>query len=130
MIHHPLNPIVSLDQVRASISDAYTGGVGFPPNAADRPSEHTRAMHKARDLLVLALGAQIEGGDGDAHCPKKVARAWSKQLADQAMKVLVSARENGSVDAIRLWLLYSVYLGNYGQVDGRRYSCSMCLTLA
>jgi hypothetical protein len=118
VIVHPLNPIIDLDQVRESISEAYAGGVGFQPNPADRPSEHTRSMHKARNLLVLALGAQIEGGDGDAHCPKEVARAWSKQLADQAIKVLASARENGTVDAARILVLYTVYLGNYGQVDG------------
>jgi hypothetical protein len=75
-------------------------------------------MHKARDFMVLALGAQIEGGDGDAHCPKEVARAWSKHLADQAHGLLTTSRENGVVDAIRIWLLYTVYLGNYGQVDG------------
>lgn len=68
--------------------------------------------------MVLALGAQIEGGDGDAHCPKEVARAWSKHLADQAYSLLTSTRENGVVDAIRIWLLYTVYLGNYGQIDG------------
>lgn len=122
VIVHPLNPIIDLDQVRESISEAYTGGVGFPQKPADRPSEHIRSMHKARNLLVLALGAQIEGGDGDAHCPKEVARAWSKQLADQAIKVLANTRENGTVDAVRIWVLYAVYLGNYGQVDGE--SCS------
>lgn len=68
--------------------------------------------------MVLALGAQIKGGDGDAHCPKEVARAWSKHLADQAHSLLTNSRENGVVDAIRLWLLYTVYLGNYGQIDG------------
>ncbi|KAI5455159.1 hypothetical protein NCC49_002428 [Naganishia albida] len=114
---HPLYPVVNLDQVRGSISDAYAGSVNYRPNPATRPSEHARNMHKARDFMVLALGAQIEGGDGDAHCPKEVARAWSKHLADQAHELLTNSRENGAIDAIRIWLLYTVYLGNYGQID-------------
>lgn len=115
---HPLYPVVNLDQVRGSISDAYAGSVNYRPDPATRPSEHTRNMHKARDFMVLALGAQIEGGDGDAHCPKQVARAWSRHLADQAHELLTNSRENGVIDAIRIWLLYTVYLGNYGQIDG------------
>lgn len=109
---------MDIDEVRGSISVAYAGGVEHRPDAASQPSELVRSMHKARNLMVLALGAQIEGGDGDAHCPKDVARAWSKTLADQAHEILLGTQDKGGVDAIRLWILYTIYLGNYGQVAG------------
>ncbi|KAJ9124145.1 hypothetical protein QFC22_000942 [Naganishia vaughanmartiniae] len=113
---HTLYPVMDIDEVRGSISVAYAGGVDYRPDEGPRPSDLVRNLHKARNLMVLALGAQIEGGDGDAHCPKDIARAWSTNLADRAHKLLLETRDSGGVDAIRLWILYTVYLGNYGQV--------------
>lgn len=112
-------PVMDIDEVRGSISVAYAGGVDYRSDRGTQPSKMARSLQQARNLMVLALGAQIEGGDGDAHCPKDIARAWSTNLADRAHNILLETRDNGGVEAVRIWILYTIFLGNYGQVAGK-----------
>ncbi|KAJ9106185.1 hypothetical protein QFC21_001329 [Naganishia friedmannii] len=69
---HTMYPVMDIDEVRGSISVAYAGGVDYRPDQGPQLNQTAKSLHQARNLMVLALGAQIEGGDGDAHCCTRI----------------------------------------------------------
>ena len=80
-IVHPLFPVLDTDVLRRSISKAY---------APSRLSSSTQTpydsrLDRARDMLVLAFGAQVVAGDGDAECPRDIAWVWSEVLKQHAL---------------------------------------------
>ncbi len=118
-ILHPVWPILDLEEVRRSIAAAYAGGVTYGISPQVTPSETARQLATARNLIVLALGARIEGGDGDAHCPKDVAKNWALVLAERSKAILLQhGLVSVSVEASKLWLLHSLDMTNHGYADG------------
>lgn len=118
MMVHPLWPILDLEQVRESIAGAYSGGVDYRPSELKSTPPVTRNLEKARDLIVIALGAAIEGGDGDGFLPKDVAQRWSLSLSARARKILLDHTvSHGNVDSVKLWLLLTVHMLNIGVID-------------
>lgn len=69
--------------------------------------------------MVLAFGAQIEGGDGDAQCHKDVARAWSEVLKKKAKEIMLEhGQGKGGVDLVNLWVIMAAFSRSYGSSDG------------
>jgi hypothetical protein len=69
--------------------------------------------------MVLAFGAQIEGGDGDAQCHKDVARAWSEVLKQKAKEIMLEhGQGKGGVDLVNLWVIMAAFGRSYGNSDG------------
>ena len=117
---HPLFPVLPMDTVRQSIYNAYTMGLGEPrPRQLNNLAYQGHRLDRARDFLVLAFGAQIEGGDGDAECHKDVARAWSEILKQKAREIMLEhVQGKGGVDLVNLWVILSAYSRSYGNSDG------------
>lgn len=70
-------------------------------------------------MLVLAFGAQVISGDGDADCPKDIAVVWSETLLRAAYGIMndMGAFEGG-VDLIRLRTIYAEFSRSYGNSGG------------
>lgn len=118
---HPLFPVLRIDSVRESIYGAYTLGVAEPkPRQLDNLAYKSDRLERARDLIVLAFGAQIEGGDGDAQCHKDVARAWSEVLKQKAKEIMLEhGQGKGGVDLVNLWVVMAAFSRSYGNSDGQ-----------
>jgi hypothetical protein len=117
---HPLFPVLRIDAVRESIYGAYTLGVAeLKPRQLDNLAYKSDRLERARDLMVLAFGAQIEGGDGDAQCHKDVARAWSDVLVHKAKEIMLEhGQGKGGVDLVNLWVVMAAFGRSYGNSDG------------
>ena len=122
---HPLFPVLRMETVRQSIYNAYTLGLGDPQaRQVNNLAYQGHRLDRARDFLVLAFGAQIEGGDGDAECHKDVARAWSEILKQKAREIMLEhVQGKGGVDLVNLWVILSAYSRSYGNSDGRGLTC-------
>lgn len=120
VVVHPILPLFNLDTIRASIGQAYSGGASATePGASPEHQEEVRILTKARDSIVLALGAQIEGGDGDADCPKDISRRWAGVLVTQSRQLMADcATIYHNVNAIKIWLLDATFSSNRGWVEG------------
>lgn len=112
--------MLRIDAVRESIYGAYTLGVAeLKPRQLDNAAYKSDRLERARDLLVLAFGAQIEGGDGDAQCHKDVARAWSDVLVHKAKEIMLEhGQGKGGVDLVNLWVVMAAFGRSYGNSDG------------
>lgn len=118
VIIHPIFPILRLEEVRQSVQDAYTFGKGDYMHEDRNSVQRASSLDRARDLLVLAFGAQVEGGDGDAHCHKEVARAWSRTLHQKAKGYLYSHKHNSSeLDLVKIWIIFAAYSRSYGNTN-------------
>lgn len=117
---HPLFPVLAIDTIRQSIHDAYTLGITDPqPRKLSALAHQSHSLERARDLMVMAFGAQIEGGDGDAECHKDVARAWSEILKRKARNIMLEhGQGKGGVDLVNLWVIMAAYSRSYGNSDG------------
>lgn len=70
-------------------------------------------------MLVLAFGAQVIGGDGDAECPRDVAVVWSETLRRSAHAIMKDVDGfEGGVELIRLWIVYAEFSRSYGNSGG------------
>lgn len=116
---HPLYPFYDLAKIRQSIQSRFAGGVTYNADRLEFAySTVEQKLDHARDLLVLAMGARIEGGNGDAHLPKPVAETWATLLSKRS-KVLLSdlGSSGGSNDIIKLWILHSLYSSMTGDIE-------------
>jgi hypothetical protein len=114
-IVHPLFPILDTDVLRLSISEAY---------APDRFRSSTQTpynnrLDRARDMLVLAFGAQVVSGDGDVECPRDIAWVWSEVLKQHAFRIMMEQKAfQGGADLIPLWVVYAAFSRSYGNGGG------------
>ncbi|KAG7528392.1 hypothetical protein FFLO_06183 [Filobasidium floriforme] len=106
-------PVLDLVAIERSIGASFdTSRPGarrpFPDIASPR-------VERARDMLVLAFGAQVISGDGDADCPKDIAVVWSETLFRAAYGIMndMGAFEGG-VDLIRSWIIYAEFSLSHG----------------
>ncbi|KAG7528034.1 hypothetical protein FFLO_06454 [Filobasidium floriforme] len=129
---HPLFPVLRIDAVRESIYGAYTLGVAeLKPRQLDNLAYKSDRLERARDLMVLAFGAQIEGGDGDAQCHKDVARAWSEVLVQKAKEIMLEhGQGKGGVDLVNLWVVMAAFGRSYGNSDEELASIGQASRLA
>ena len=125
-----------MDAVSASIEKATSLGMIDPPGltmatsssphqrpSVDRlsfgPAFSSREIARARDLLVLAFGAQIVGGDGDAECHRDIARAWSDVLRRRAKEIMTQIGDGaGGPELVNLWTIHAALSRSYGNSDG------------
>jgi hypothetical protein len=121
-IIHPLFPVLVIGLVtrNRSIHMAYDGSTtNRSSKGKGRVSEE---LDRARDLLVLALGAQVIGGDGDVSCPKDVAIVWSETLKRHVRVVMKEYNDPGpSTDLINLWTVYAAFSRSYGNSEGESF---------
>ncbi len=101
---HPLYPFYDLAKIRQSIQSRFAGGVTYNADRLEFAySTVEQKLDHARDLLVLAMGARIEGGNGDAHLPKPVAETWATLLSKRS-KVLLSDLGSSGEDSLLFFL--------------------------
>jgi hypothetical protein len=114
-IVHPLFPVLDTDVLRQSISKAY---------APSRLSSSTQTAYdnrldRARDMLVLAFGAQVVAGDGDVECPRDIAWVWSEVLKQHALGIMKEQNAfRGGADLIKMWVVYAAFSRSYGNSGG------------
>lgn len=116
---YPLVPIFDLHEVSTSIKEAYLGANPF--EIVQHPDlSLERIFKRCRNLLVLAIGAQIEAGDGDAQLPRQVAGTWSRALFAKAEKILTSlvVKNAPSAYMVKSWLLVARYYEHAGLIEG------------
>ena len=114
---HALFPVLDLADVNRSIDASF--GTPGPTPLRPFPDTDRAPTERARDLLVLAFGAQVIGGDGDAQCPRDVAIVWSETLRRAAYTIMQELDVfEGGVDLIRLWIIYAEFGRNYGNSGG------------
>lgn len=114
---HPLFPVLDLSEISRSIGASFDGSVSTPERRF--PSPHAPRVERARDMLVLAFGAQVIGGDGDAECPRDVAVVWSETLRRSAHAIMKDVDGfEGGVELIRLWIVYAEFSRSYGNSGG------------
>jgi hypothetical protein len=113
-IIHPIFPVLDIQVLTQSVHQLYgTGSI-----LHTRPVSQTQ-LERARNMLVLAFGAQVIAGDGDVDCPKDVATVWSETLRRNALNIMkVEDVSEGGVDLIRLWIIYAAFSRSYGNSAG------------
>jgi hypothetical protein len=122
-IIHPLFPILDIDVLKGSILEFYS--LAQSPSSFRQASE-TR-LDRARNMLVLAFGAQLVAGDGDHDCPRNVARVWSEVHQQHALKTMrAHSAFGGGADLIKLWVIYAAFSRSHGN-SGGEFVVSQCL---
>jgi hypothetical protein len=114
---HPLFPVLDIAAVERSIAASFDAS--RPGARRPFPDLTSPRIERARDMLVLAFGAQVITGDGDGDCPKDIAVVWSETLRRAAYGIMndMDAFEGG-VDLIRLWIIYAEFSRSYGNSGG------------
>jgi hypothetical protein len=114
---HPLFPVLDLVAIERSIGASFD--TSRPGARRPFPDVASPRVERARDMLVLAFGAQVISGDGDGDCPKDIAVVWSETLRRAAYGIMndMDAFEGG-VDLIRLWIIYAEFSRSYGNSGG------------
>lgn len=122
-IIHPLLPILDIDVLKGFILEFYS--VAQSPSSF-RQSYETQ-LDRARNMLVLAFGAQVVAGDGDHECPRDVARVWSEVLRKHALEIMKGhSAFGGGADLIKLWVIYAAFSRSFGN-SGGEFVFSRCL---
>ena len=126
-IIHPLFPILDVDVLKASILETYS--LARLPSSSRQINESR--LDRARNMLVLAFGAQVIAGDGDHDCPRDVARVWSEVLQQHALEIMKGqSAYAGGADIIKLWIVYAAYSRSYGKSGGKFEGSSIAYTRA
>jgi hypothetical protein len=114
-IIHPLFPILDIDALKQSILETYS--LARLPSSSRQGNESR--LDRARNMLVLAFGAQVIAGDGDHDCPRDVARVWSEVIQQHALEIMkAESAFTGGADLIKLWIIYAAYSRSYGKSGG------------
>lgn len=118
---HPLFPVLDLVAIERSIGASFD--TSRPGARRPFPDVASPRVERARDMLVLAFGAQVISGDGDGDCPKDIAVVWSETLRRAAYGIMndMDAFEGG-VDLIRLWIIYAEFSRSDGNSGGENLS--------
>jgi hypothetical protein len=118
---HPLFPVLDLVAIERSIGASFD--TSRPGARRPFPDVASPRVERARDMLVLAFGAQVISGDGDADCPKDIAVVWSETLRRAVHGIMndMDAFEGG-VDLIRLWIIYAEFSRSDGNSGGESLS--------
>jgi len=114
-IVHPLFPVLDVEVLKRSILESYTPAQ--LPSFTRTPYE--KRLYRARNMLVLAFGAQVVAGEGDVECPCDVACVWSEVFKEHALAIMED--ENalpGGADSIKLWVVYAAFSRSYGNRGG------------
>lgn len=113
-IIHPIFPVLDIQILPQSVHQLY----GTDLVLHTRPAPQTQ-LEQARNMLVLAFGAQVIAGDGDVNCPKDVATVWGETLRRHALDIMkVEDVSEGGVDLIRLWIVYAAFSRSFGNSAG------------
>jgi hypothetical protein len=115
----PLFPALDVVAVRGSIDKKFRlNSRGWDVSAIPLQESHqdyplttsTFSLDQARDFLVMAFGAQIVGGDGDADCHKDLARAWSEIFRRKTRAILYDVgQDQCDIRVINLWIIFAAY---------------------
>jgi hypothetical protein len=115
----PLFPALDVVAVRGSIDKKFRlNSRGWDVSAIPLRESHqdyplttsTFSLDQARDFLVMAFGAQIVGGDGDADCHKDLARAWSEIFRRKTRAILYDVgQDQCDIRVINLWIIFAAY---------------------
>lgn len=125
----PLFPALDVVVVRGSIDKKFRlNSRGWDVSAIPLRERHQDyplttsafSLDLARDFLVMAFGAQIVGGDGDAECHKDLARAWSEIFRRKTRAILYDVGQDQSdIRVINLWIIFAAYNRSYGNSNGK-----------